>query len=382
MERQAANMKLRRYFRRAMAAALCLMLCAGLAQPAWASSGSQMTLPIPGFSADKDCTLTLNYGADTAGMTVRVYRVASMNEYVRFSAEGVFDGWLRSLSVDLNNPASFKKDWRALASTLKGMVRSAGIMPETGFREQTDQTGKVSFTMKPGLYLVFTDHFSKPVVDAAGEPVYDALGNSSWMEYDTTPYLLTLPMWLDQSAGEKTPHWDWAPARPVNGKVSKEPRKEIGVTVVKVWVERVKGEDGKQYDRVTEDHPGSVTFQLIRDGTTVERQVTLPDQYGRWSVTWTGLSSQYDWSVREIRNGTGWEDWEKPEITFTKDKDFNYHFTVVNRKNPTEVSPPTTDPTPMPSVNPTPTPSVNPTPTPSVNPSPTPSANPSGPPVQ
>ena len=113
MERQAANMKLRQYLRRAMAAALCLMLCAGLVQPALAASGK-----IPGFSSSRKCSLTLAYGQAMEGVTVRLYRVASVDADVRFQAEGKFQEYLEG--VNLNRLT--QSGWVELAKRLEGEV--------------------------------------------------------------------------------------------------------------------------------------------------------------------------------------------------------------------------------------------------------------------
>ena len=110
-------MKLRQYLRRAMAAALCLMLCAGLVQPALAASGK-----IPGFSSSRKCSLTLAYGQAMEGVTVRLYRVASVDADVRFQAEGKFQEYLEG--VNLNRLT--QSGWVELAKCL----RNAGLTVE------------------------------------------------------------------------------------------------------------------------------------------------------------------------------------------------------------------------------------------------------------
>ena len=326
-------MKLRQYLRRAMAAALCLMLCAGLAQPALAASGK-----IPGFTSSRKCSLTLTYGQAMEGVTVRLYRVASVDADVRFQAEGKFREYLEG--VNLNRLT--QSGWVELAKRLEGEVTRG--QDKAAQTLQAGKNGTVSFqNLRPGLYLVFTDPFVKAKLDDQGKQVYDKDGRQVYQLYKTLPYLVSLPTWYGSSGGSgSSGGWVWDIDAKVEKKVSVEEKTKIDIQVVKTWSDSEKKHD-------------PIQIQLWKDGVPYGDPVVLPQVdeagVGRWEYYWKDLEVGPKWSITEAAvNGY------TTKITEMVGSNGTYQFLIHNQKTPPHITPPTETPNPPRPSGPPPTP--------------------------
>ena len=142
-------MKLKTYLRRAASWGLCLLICvSGLTPTAFAEKAVQPIDKIP----DK-CSLTLEF--PYSGLPVSLYRVASVDRNVEFSAVGSFRTVLRDLRQDLNEPKT-AGDWKDLADTLTPELVANNITPyRTGTVQAANGRNTVQFSdLPPGLYLI------------------------------------------------------------------------------------------------------------------------------------------------------------------------------------------------------------------------------------
>lgn len=277
-----------------LAAALCLSL---LAVPAGAYVRVDEDAPV---------SLTLNFydkERDFAfeGMKVDIYKVLDMSDAVEFTytedgpfashfngTEGVAQVTIPKVDLDQSKyeteeafraawSAAWQEGWKSLASTLVNYLSGETITPTaTGTvavvnADTDDKTGQVKFeNLTVGVYLVV------PEGDSDGSYTY------------TTPYYLAALPGLS-SADEwvydlVVPNkWD----RSYHGGGGGTPGgSTINRNVMKVW----ENADGV-------DQPDSVTVQLLRDGEVYD-EVELNDG-NEWQKSWTGLSSDYDWTLVE-----------------------------------------------------------------------------------
>lgn len=268
-------MKLNETLRRIAAGMLCLLLCAaGLAQPASAASMGY----IPGFDPNKNCVITLDYGIE--GLTIQAYKVADVGANVKFTPAAPLGPHIPA-GVDLNKLTT--SGWWDLGKALEEAVLLNSSIHPAATQVTGAPNGTVTFTLKPGLYLIMSQRYVADKPDDKGNQVYT-----------TTPYLVCLPYREVEGTGAVT--WNWNVHSSVSGKVYGEKLTEIGIQVQKIWLD----ENGNKLD----NHPSSVTFELwkSKDGTTTQekdRTITLP-QNGSWQGWWDGLSNEYTWIVKEV----------------------------------------------------------------------------------
>lgn len=234
-----------------------------------------MLLSTPALAAgtidpEQDGTLTLSYQTSKmplAGAKFQIYLAATVDEHGELTATETFQQF--PLNIRGKNDAA----WRELASTMEGYVLRDQVLPtDSG---ETNEKGIVTFPstgkkLTPGLYLVLGDRHAQ-----AGDYC------------DASPFLVMLPKldkdanaWLyDVTANVK---YDSVPIPDTPDKPDTITRK-----VLKVW-----NDEGYE-----EQRPKEVTVQLLRNGKLYDT-VTL-HAGNRWRHTWTGLNSDYKWTVVE-----------------------------------------------------------------------------------
>lgn len=268
-------MKLKTYLRRAASWGLCLLICvSGLTPTTFAEKAVQPIGKIP----DK-CSLTLEF--PYSGLPVSLYRVASVDRNVEFSAVGSFRTVLRDLRQDLNVPKT-AGDWKDLADTLTPELAANNITPyRTGTVQAVNGRNTVRFSdLPPGLYLIRPQATYTVKDTAAGEET----------TYTVSSYMVCLPNWMQQT---KNGPYTWVADvyADFSGKVTTEV--STSRNVIKVW------QDAN--GRPLNNHPASVQVQLWRDGQLVDT-VTL-NRFNGWSYTWTDLDPEHSWSIREVGSG-------------------------------------------------------------------------------
>lgn len=252
-------MKRRLIWRRAVAAAVCLLLFLSLPHTALAYS------PIPDL--ERECTLTLQH--KYPGTVFDVYRIASVTQEAAFTLVPDLTGCNVKLSgLD-------QEGWRTAALALAGYVERAGLIPlRTG---RTGEDGKLSFEALPtGLYLVVGRHETR-----------------DGMSYHFTPFLICLPNWLapaNDPEGEK----DWTYDVTMNTKYEERELEKEMRRVLKVW-----NDNGQAQSR-----PRQITVDLLRDGEVYDT-VTL-NAASNWRHVWEELDTGYDWRVVESAGGAGY----------------------------------------------------------------------------
>lgn len=215
----------------------------------------------------RETTLSLCYRYNNAAITgarFRLYRVANVSESAYFSLSGDFQDY----KVNLNHLDA--DGWNAAGNTLAVYAAADRVNPLAV--RSTDNSGRLSFgTLDVGLYLVTAE--SKTI------------GKKT---YQSAPFLVCLPSLEDDV---------WQYDVTVEPKCKMESQPDGGeerpntdteeVTVLKVW-----DDEGHQAQR-----PQKIEVSLLRDGGVHRTVVLSEDNY--WRYTWSGLSSQYDWTVVE-----------------------------------------------------------------------------------
>lgn len=211
------------------------------------------------------CSLSLTYvhgETPLEGMSVKLYRVASVRDYLFFELTGGF----AASGVDLNSP---DPSWPDLAVTLQGYVQAnqEAVKGECVYSSQTDPNGNLTAEdLDTGLYLVLGTTL--------------AVGND---RYTPNPFLLTLPkleddIWfydVEEQVEQKLDYSHYTPSRST-----------LTVTVEKVWI----GDEEAT-------RPASVNVTLLKNGTEYET-VTLDASHG-WKHTWRSLSRKGEWTLTE-----------------------------------------------------------------------------------
>lgn len=214
---------------------------------------------VPAFAyervdTDADTSLTAYFtenGTGIEGASFSLYRVADVSDAVQFDLSDAFAG--ASVSLDDIESAG---TWSDMALTLSAYADANSISPvKTG---TTNADGKIDFSgLTVGLYLL------------TGDPV--VIGDYS---YAPAPSMILLPTLQEDDS------WNYTPS--VDVKYTKSfIAATQDVSVKKVW------SDGN-YDK----RPGSVTIQLLQDGT-VQDTVTL-NADNNWTYTWKDLTSTYE----------------------------------------------------------------------------------------
>lgn len=241
---------------------LCLLiLCtiiAGTAIPAYAAGA---------IDPERDVEFTISYqsqkdGSDIPGAKFELYRVADVDAYARMSLTDTFSGYPIRLD-DLDQTG-----WDVLATTLKGYVWADSLTPEVS--GETGADGRMTVTLKPGLYLVVGYRRT------LGEYTYSA-----------TPFLVFLP---DSNTEQNT--WDYTMTAYPKASGEKNPsdnpdERLITRKVLKIW-----DDAGKESSR-----PKEITVQLMCDGKVYDTVVLNADN--NWRFAWDNLERDHDWLVTE-----------------------------------------------------------------------------------
>ena len=273
-------MKVKTIFRRPLALALSLLLCAVCLMPEAAAVRAPGT--IEGFDSGRKCSLTVTYPHAEEAVTrpqVRLYQVASVDAGLSFVPVGGFAG-MEGLGGDLAD-AKRTGNWFELVPDLQNAAESGNFDKAGGSPKQVEADGKVRFEgLQPGLYLVTADNYQR-IED-------DGKGGTRTVFCTPSSYLICLP---NYDGGR------WVYDIASTAKYQESARDKIQIHVFKVW------ED--QNDRL-DIRPESVTVALLRGGVIVDR-VTLHDG-NNWSYTWTDLdnSGAGQWSVTELNVPQGY----------------------------------------------------------------------------
>lgn len=269
--------------KRLLAVVLCLLLT--------------MTCVYAGeIDPEKDCSLTVRCKHKLEDVTYAIWRVATVNEDVKFT--------LTSRFKDSKVKPNDTENWAEIAETLAGYVESRELEPRD--TDDTDRNGEAYFAGLPtGLYLVVGESYT-----------YNG------KTYEQDPFLIALP-----TRSDNTEPWEYdvvtirKPAERVEE--PDEPEKTtVDVEVLKIW----SGEDE------TAHRPASVTVHLLRDGKIYDT-VTL-DRSCNWEYEWTDLPADHTWRVTEA---------VVPEDYTVIVRRDGYDFVIINTYEPPQEPPVTPD---------------------------------------
>ena len=230
-----------------------------------------MMLPAVALAAepivtDRDISFTISYkdeGKAISDATFDVYHCANVDAYGQMTVTDAFSTYPVNFS-DLDQDG-----WQELATTLKGYAQRDNL--STVASGKTDRNGELSFTLKPGLYLVVGSR------QTIGE-----------YTYTPAPFMVFLP---GRSTLENV--WDYDVSSYVKFtkkyNPSDNPPDDDVVTrkALKIW-----NDYGYEYAR-----PEEITVQLLRDGEVSDTQVLNADN--NWCYTWDNLSDKYEWTIVE-----------------------------------------------------------------------------------
>lgn len=205
-------------------------------------------------------SLSVSYGYSDSvykGETVSIYRVADMEDNVRFTLTGQF----KDLPIEVNKVKS-QSEWHKMASTLKAYIISRGI--DATATAITDEKGVAAFNgLETGLYLV------------SGLRIEEENGYVVFEDFMTTlPGVDVNDEWLyDVSAIPKSAF-------------EEKTEEDVEYKVVKLWKDH-----GKEDKR-----PEEIEISIYRDGKKHE-SVRLSQQ-NNWTYTWKS-SAEHKWTVTE-----------------------------------------------------------------------------------
>ena len=272
-------MKLNTIFRRPLALALSLLLCAVCLTPGVSAVRTPGT--IEDFHPNKICSLTIKYPhadeADTAPYA-SIYRVAGVDGNLDFVPVGGFAG-IDGLTEKLSE-AKRTGGWPELVPDLQNAAELGKFAKAGGGPRQTDAGGQVQFTgLAPGLYLITAENYQRTIT---------AGGQTETVFCTPSSSLICLPNYVDDQ---------WLYDVSCEAKYEESSKEKVEVHVFKVWDD--------QGDR-RGIRPQSVTVALLRGGVLVD-QATLYDG-NDWKYTWTDLDNKGSgqWSVTELNAPAGY----------------------------------------------------------------------------
>ena len=210
--------------------------------------------------------LTYSYnGQSFSGLQIKIYRVASVSEYVEF----VLTGYFAELPVEVNNIKT-QEEWQQVASTLSAFVVARSIAPDA--QSVTGEEGNVSFTELPqGLYLV-------EGVRAERE--------NGYCQFDS--FMISLP---DLDDNDEWIYDVFAKPKSVYQEILPE---EITYTVNKLWKD-----EGHEHLR-----PKNISVELYRDGVWVETVALSAEN--NWTYSWTTVDDGAVWQAVEAQVPDGY----------------------------------------------------------------------------
>lgn len=226
----------------------------GMVQISFAAEAMDMSQPLT-------LDVALSGEDKVPGMEFKIYKVASMDEYTRFTVESKFE----SYSIDFTGIEN-QDDWRTLAQTLQGYILRDAVAPD--YTALTDDQGVAAFgEVERGVYLLLADRY----------------------EYQGTAYIADAAMLSVPNVDDATEEWVYnvgITAKYSTESVPPEIPETPGLEVIKLW---------RNEDSVT--RPNGITAQLICDGAVID-EVVLNKENG-WKHVWTGLEAGKTYSVTE-----------------------------------------------------------------------------------
>ena len=198
-------------------------------------------------------------------VTFKAYKVADMNDLVRFSFSEQFKSYEGFVPIkdDMTNA-----DWVSMADVLAGFVQRDQV--QANRTSLTDESGCLKWEeLETGLYLVIGEAFER-------EMVLD--GYRTRIYYKPAPFLIALPSLVDDK---------WQYDLTVSPKSIPSQEGESSRRVLKVW-----DDAGYEWRR-----PEKLTFDLLRNGEVQETVELTADN--NWRYQWDGLDNRYTWQIVE-----------------------------------------------------------------------------------
>lgn len=296
---------------------LCVMMV--FSHPVIAAA---VTLPL---TESGDYKLVLNVMTDhpmtgermaLEGVAYNLYKVADYKtdeNGLVFAVLEEFKGYLDSYGanspedpsdlVDLMNEHSERLV--LIGDALASYVQDGGVPPVD--TATTGKDGVVTFpsgnkNLGSGLYL------------ALGDPVKRTYAGLTWT-FTPQPALVPIPLL------SKDGKWIFIINADAKVEIFPPPGLSvpIDVTVRKLW-------------QGSGEHPGSVTVELLANGELIpdsDSYTVVLSEANNWSYTWSGLSSLWNWTVRE-KVPSGWQ------ASYTQNGN---DFTITNQPTPTNTPP-------------------------------------------
>ena len=205
-------------------------------------------------------SLTLQYarnGSCFAGLEIRSYRIASVQENGTYTLTGAFGEY----PVKIYEVTS-QAEWKKIASTLAAYAEADQLQPDC--IAVTDANGMVSFTdILPGMYLTMS-------VTAAGTQEITVFEN-----------FLTVVPYPSEDGNHKYDVWAYPKCD------SYVPTGDKEYKVVKLWKD-------SGYE---EFRPDSVTVDILRNGVLYASEVLSSDN--NWAYRWRSADDGSIWQVIE-----------------------------------------------------------------------------------
>lgn len=275
------------FFTSMMILMLIAMMLSSVVAPAYAL----------GEFPEEPVTLTACYNGEMGyvpGVTMKAYKIASMDSNAQFTVEEEFAGY----SIDFS-ALDDQDQWRTFGETMANYIdrNSANHTPK--YTAVTNDAGIAEFgEVEPGLYVVVC-------------PVY---------KYKKTTYtvdvsVLTAPA-LDVVTGEWMNESVFYPKYRSETEPAVPPATQ-GLEVLKIW----KDENVESVTR-----PDSIEVELVCDGTVIDTQIL--DKNNGWTYKWQNLEIGKKYSIVEKTVPEGYT------VTVTQDSDTQ--FTVTNTAIPKE----------------------------------------------
>lgn len=207
--------------------------------------------------------------AEFGNVTFKAYKVADMNDLVRFSFSENFKAYEETIELRDDMTGS---EWVSMADVLAGFVERDKVLANR--TSTTDEKGRLKWEeLDTGLYLVVGETFER-------ETVLD--GYRTKIYYKTAPFMIALPSLVED---------EWVYDVTVSPKSSPSPEGDSSRRLLKVW-------DDNGYEGL---RPQSLTFDLLQDGE-VKETVKLTAE-NNWRYQWDGLDNRYTWRIVERATG-------------------------------------------------------------------------------
>ena len=209
---------------------------------------------------DKNISLRIVYqddGQAIAGATVQLYKVASIDQNLKITADRSFSRFRRAIEDS-------DTDWSQLSKSLVKVILENNVSCYD--QTKTDRSGVAHFPARskeltPGVYLVYCP---KHIVNGT--------------VYYASPMIVSLPNY--GADGQLT--------NQVTAKIKNA--YPFTLVVEKKWKDR--GHEAKR--------PDKITVQLLKDGNPVANATKDIYKKHQWTTVWKDLDPLYDWDVQEV----------------------------------------------------------------------------------